>query len=320
MTAPNIVDAARAVKGDLSTTYIEGGTDGRGLLPPTAAREFILATALQSDFLSDMNLQIMTSPEHFVDVAGFNGRVSFKDVPGVATTSDQRSALTISREPLNAVWFRAASFINYHVENENIMKMGLGAFVQADLSRQAALDLDESMIIGDTDSADDGVDAFDGIIKQAAAYTIDYSATPADVTDEIFYALFQSMPKRGRRDKKNMVFACSDSVEAAYAKWLRENRNISTASYYEGEDPGNRIKYDGIAVKPYNMWPDDSIMFVNKRNVCPGMFIKIFLEQDHDPDAGVDKYILRYASDIVFAEPELVRVWDGIDLGVAASL
>jgi hypothetical protein len=320
MSAPNILDAAIAAKGDLSTTYLEGGDAGRGLLPPSAAREFIAATALQSDFITDMNLQVMLNPEHYLDIAGFSGRVSYKDVPGVATTEAQRSALTISREPLKAVWFRAASFLNYHVENENIQRMGLGAFVQADLARQVALDQDESMIIGDTDSADDGVDAFDGIIKQALAYTIDSSASPADVSDDVFYSLFQGMPKRGKRDKANMVYACSVNVESAYAKWLRANTNIATGSFYEGQDPGNRIKFDGIQVKPYNMWPDDTIMLVNKRNVCPGIFIKIFLEQFHDPDAGVDKYIMRYASDIAFAEPELVIAWTGLNLGVAASL
>lgn len=320
MSAPNLLDYAVAVKGDLSTAYLEGGDAGRGLLPPAVSREFITATALQSDFLQDTNVQVMYNPEQYIDVAGFGGRVSYKDVPGVATTSDQRSALTISREPLHAIWFRAAAQIDYHVENENIQRMGIGAFVQQELTRQAALDQDETMIIGDTDSLEDGIDAFDGIIKQAVARTIDYSLNPQDVSDDVFYAIFQSMPKRGRRDKKNMRFYCSDSVEAAYAKWLRDNRSISTASYYEGEDPGNRIKFDGVPVKPINMWPDTHIMFVNRLNVCPGIFIKMFLEQKHDPDPGTDMYFLRYASDIKFAEPELVVAWSGLKLGAVASV
>jgi len=321
MSSPNFMEfAAAAAKGDLSTTYLEGGDAGRGILPASVAEEFIQMFALESDFLQEMNLQTMRAPEHYLDVAGFNGRVARKDVPGVATTEDQRSSLTISREPLDAKWFRAASFLNYHVLAENIMGPRLGEFVQRDLTRQSSFDQDETMISGDTDSATDGLDRYDGVLKQALSYTIDSSGSPAAVQDQIFYDLFQSMPKRGRRNKKEMLYCCSDSVEAAYAQWLTSNRGYTTASYYEHKDPGDRIKYQGIRVKPFAAWPDTHVMLVDRRNCCPGIFIGMFLERFRDIDAGVDKYILRWASDIAFAEPELVRVWYGINLGVSASL
>lgn len=321
MTSPNVLQyAAVAKKGDLTSDYLAGGDEGRGLLPPSVAREFIMAMNDGDDYVRDMNPQTMLDPIHYLDVAGFMGRVSFKDVAGVAMTSDQKSSLTITREPLTGKWFRAGSSINYHVRNENIMRDGIGAFVQKDLTRQAGYDFGESCILGDTESEVDGLDNFDGAIKKAEDYTLGSLASPAEIADQIFYDLLQSMPNRGKRNKADMRFCCSQNVESAYAKWLRENTNIATGSFYEGQDPGNRIKYDGIRVVPYNAWPDTHIQLVSKWNACPGIFIEMFLELKHDADAGVDLYILRFAGDFAFAEPALVRQWAGLDLGVVASL
>jgi hypothetical protein len=323
MPAPGIMDAPNMFKGDLDSTYLAGGTDGRGLLPPAVAKEFIQATALDSDFLSDVNQDYMsmTNPEEYVDVAGFSGRVSYADVPGVPTTESQRSALTISRATLTPKWFRAACFLNYRTQRENIMRMGLGEFVKMDLTRQVRVDQEENMLIGDTTSLVDGLELFDGLVKQAATRTLDHTGSPVEVSDTPFLSTYYAMPKPFRRDKPNLRFYVSENVEAVYWAWLTQNRaGTIRANFYENEAPGARIKLNGVAVKPLSMMPDDKILFTNRMNICPGFLLQMYLENFHDPDAGVDKYFYRYATDIKFAQSSGVVLYDGVSTGITETL
>lgn len=324
MSAPGIDNSRKLFKADLTSDYLSGGTYGRGLLPEAVSDSFIVAMQAKSIFLQEANVQRMTSMKQDIDVAGFGSRVLFKDVAGVAPTDAQRSSLTISRNQLDAVWMRAATELNYHVQNENIMKLGIGAYVKSRLVDEVYLDIEETCWYGDTDSAVDGLDAFDGIIKKARARgrVIDSTDVPSTITDEPFLKAYLSLPKawRARNNKPDLRFYCSDDVEAVYANWLTHNRNLAQAVYYDNADPGDRIKLQGVFVKPMAMLANDVIICTNRMNICPGFFIEMFLEEKHDPAPGTDAYYLRLAMDVELAQDSGIAIFEGLDLEMEGTL
>jgi hypothetical protein len=113
---------------------------------------------------------------------------------------------------------------------------------------------------------------------------------------------------------------CSDTNEAAYHHWLTNNRNIATGSLFDNQDPGKRLKFQGIPIKPYAAWPDNYIMLTSLDNLVVKMFIRMFLEQQRFVDEGIDKFRLRYAADCGFVETDGVVVLKGVTTGVTASL
>ena len=168
MGAPSPMELAlQARKGDLATAYIEGGTYGRGMLPPEVAEEFISLVRLEDDLINDIGVGTMLNPIEYVDLIGFSSRVTRTDVVGTAMTSDERSTPTITRNVLTAVWFRAGFDLDYHVQHETIAREGLGNVVQREFLSQVGYDLGDSCINGDTSSGTSGLNGFDGFLVQA---------------------------------------------------------------------------------------------------------------------------------------------------------
>lgn len=317
MGAPAVENAVNAHKADLSYSYIDGQG---GAMTEAQATEFVELIASQPGLLSLANIIIMKAQKQHIPAAGFVGRVSYPDRPGQPTTEAERSRLTISDAVLDAKDFRAATFLDYKVQNNNIMRWGLAGFVQRDLARAVGLDVEDNALNGDTASLDEALALFNGLIKQVAS-PIDMSATPVPMTDYVFYVMRQALPKQFLRDIPNLVYLVSPHADGAYQMYCKNNPNaLGTENKYQSPDMMGKMTFMGSPIVPIPGMPDDVAILTHKSNLNVGFWVQMFLESDHDPDAGVDKFILRYSCDAKYTFAAGAVCFKGIEIGIFPSL
>jgi len=317
MSAPGIGRAVGAkAAGDLSVSDMN--TNG-GLMLEAQAREFVEEIKLAPTILSLVDVKVMAAQKERIEYAGFNGRISHPDVPGVESTEAQRSKLTTSKQTLDAQDFRAVVDLNYKVQNENIMRWGLAGFVQKEMARQVAIDIQDNVFNGDTESEDDDLAPFDGIIKQALpANTIDYTSTPVVVNDWPFFLMWQTMPEDFLQDVDNLVYLCSPKTEAAYDMYLKITPN-AMGTRYESQNMIDRLQFKGAAIRRFAKCPDDTIILTHKWNIRVGFWVQMYLESQRFIDPGIDKFVMRYSCDVKYVHPSGAVVFQGLENSVYPS-
>ena len=315
MSAPGTDAAVNATKTDLDYTYLAAQN---GQLPEAQAREFIQAIADQEGITKVANVIGMEAPVQHIPWAGFTGRISFPDRPGIAATEAERSRMAISEAVLRSKDLKATVFLDYKVQNENIMRWGLAGFVQMEMARQVGMDTEDSTLNGDTDSLDDSLALFDGLIKQVAS-PIDMTASPIPVTDYPLFLMRQSLPKQYLRDIPNLVYLCSPHFDGAYQMFCQSNPK-SLGVMYKSPDMMGQMAFMGSPIVPLAGMPDDTLILTHRSNINIGFWLRMFLETQRDIDAGVDKFVLRYSMDATYTFPAGAVCFQGVEVGIYPSL
>ena len=313
MTAPSLRSAG-AMKSNLTI----GGAGG-GELVEGQSLEWIQMVVPKVQILQEADVITMYSQKERLERVGFLDDITYPDVPGVAATDEQVSNWNRTKTILDAQYFRANVFLDYKVAAESRARGNIGTMIRDMMLDAAQRGLQKILLLSDTTnvSLHERYKQLDGFLAQAtnAVYTPD---RPVAISDDVLLILRNALADEYIEDLLNMRYYMSRRMEAAYAGWLKANPTAALGNFVlqsTGQDVRNRMEFLGIPIQWLSYMPDDTILLTNRLNMKIGFFIKMYLETFHDIDAGVDKFVMRYAVDAKFAHPEGVALASNINIG-----
>ncbi len=309
MATPN--NRQIAAKGDLS--YTDLTVINGGLIDNRRLDAFIELIRAQPTLLSDVRIERTAQAKMDLDFAGFTGRISFPVSEHTALTEEQRSSLSFNKVTLDCQDFAAAVYLSDKTVRNNLMKDRLEDFVMEEMARQVAYDIEEAVMLSEVGSTTAGLTAFDGLLKQCASHVIDYTASPEEVTDEVFYEGKVALPSKYWRQMSDLRFYVSPRTEARYGHYIATNRQTTDGDKARTEDPYTRYTYQGIPVRALAVMPDDSYLLTNRFNIVVALEEDVTYEFERDGERRRTKFILHYAIDAKFAVEDAVVLYKGLE-------
>lgn len=294
-------------KADMALADLSGGTDG-GLLNPEQNDTFIRNLIDQPTLLRLIRTVPMNSPSMEINKIGFGSRILRAGVEATALEANDRSKPTTGKVTLNSKEVIAEIRIPYQVLEDNIERGDLENTLLALIAERAALDLEELIIAGDTDSNDDYIALTDGVLELATSHVVD--AAGATVSADIFNSVLKALPTKYRRNKAAMRLISSMDVEQDYR----------LASSSRGTSLGDAILQGTAALPVFGvplvgaaLMPNANMLFTNPQNIVFGIQRAIRIESERLISERVVKIVLtaRVALNIE-EEDALVKV---INLG-----
>lgn len=296
----SIVDKADLAVSDL----VSNG----GYLNPLQASTFIRMMIDQPTILNEVRVVPMNAPTMEINKIGFGSRILKKaPVSGVALAAADRSKPTTDKVSLATKEIIAEVHIPYDTLEDNIEHGRLEDTIMALISERASLDLEELIIMGGTDPADDYLELIDGVLVQATSHVVDYSLSTPNVTREVFKAGIKAMPNKYLRNRPELRFYVSPDAHVEYIDSIatREtplgDSHITDKKFY----PKAEVAF-GVPVVPAALMPDSQYIFTFPKNIIFGVQRQIMLETDRDIRARVLIVVLTLRIDIKYEEEDSV--------------
>lgn len=278
-------------------------SDG-GYLNPMQANTFIRMMINQPTIVKEIRTVPMNAPTMEINKIGFQSRI-LKAAPdaGTALAPSNRSKPTTDKVELTTKEVIAEVHIPYDVIEDNIERGRLEDTIMALITERAALDLEELVITGDTDSGDSFLALADGILEQSTSHVVDYSAAPQDVTKAVFKAGLKEMPNKYMRNRSAMRFYVSPDCDLEFADTQADRGTELGDKKFRGYTPN--LVY-GVPVVPVALMPDDKYIFTWPKNIILGVQRQIMIETDRDIRSRVLVVVLTMRLDIKYEEEDSV--------------
>jgi len=307
MSAPTHREIAR--KDDLAVLDL---VNSGGYLPWEAADAFIEMTLAQPTLLSDIRVDTMNAPKKRLESGGFNSRILHASAAGTAFDSTKRAKLALAKVELDVQSMRANVRLPYDVVEDNIARGNFPDWLMGQMSRRAALDMEEILVLGDTTNLlDADLAIINGILAQATSHTIDNSGNPQDVGPDPFDAAMIEMPSEYVRDLENMRFYVSPVTETLYKRALAGR---GTALGDEMLQVGGRrvVTHQGIPVYRVPWMPNDKFILTHRENIVAGIYRQILLETDKDIESEEYIFVLSVRFDCKYLDETGVVKYTGL--------
>ncbi|MBI4962495.1 MAG: phage major capsid protein [Desulfomonile tiedjei] len=307
MSAPTHREIAR--KDDLTVLDLK---NTGGYLNAEQADAFIEMTLAQPTLLSDIRVDTMLAPKKKLESAGFNSRILHVASSGTAFTEEKRAKLGLAKVELDVKNMRANVRLPYDVVEDNIAKGNFPDWLMGQMSRRAALDMEEIIVLGDTSSGDEDLAIFNGVLKQATSHAIDNSGNPQDVGMDPFDAALVEMPSEFVRDLENMRFYVSPVTETLYKRYLASR---GTALGDEMIQVGGRrvVTHQGIPVYRVPWMPNSKFLLTHRENIVAGIYRQILLETDKDIESEEYIFVLSVRFDVKYLDGTGVVKYTGLN-------
>lgn len=258
-----------------------------GLLNPEQTDKFIVGLINQPTILNAARVVSMNAPTRKVNKIGFGTRILRKAVSQTALTKEQRSKPTTGQISLETKELIAEVRIPYDVLEDNIERGNINAGENAGglmntilsmIASQAALDLEEWALLGDTASSDEYLAMNDGWLKLASAgHTGTFELGKMD--KNACKSAILALPTQYLRDKSAMRYYMSHANETE----LRDTyATRQTALGDANLQANNNISVFGSQAAPAALMPENKLLFINPLNLLFGIQRKITVEYDKD--------------------------------------
>lgn len=260
-----------------------------GLLNPEQTDKFIVQLINQPTILNGARVVSMNAPTRKVNKIGFGSRILRKAVSQTALTKDQRAKPTTGQISLETKELIAEVRIPYDVLEDNIERGninakagdqagGLMATILSMIAAQAALDLEEWALLGDTASGDEFLAMNDGWLKLASGGHTG-SFTLGQMDKNACKSAILALPTQYLRDKSSMRYFMSHANETE----LRDTyASRQTALGDNNLQNSQNISVFGSQAAPAALMPENKLLFVNPLNLLFGIQRKITVEYDKD--------------------------------------
>lgn len=288
-----------AEKADIAVSNLV--TSG-GYLNPMQANTFIRMIQEQPTLINKVRVVRMNAPQMEINKIGFASRILHAAPAGLAVdnylASGSRAAPTLDRLTLTTSKKMLECHIPWDVIEDNIERGRLQSTIMSEIATRVAVDIDEALILSDTDSADEDLAQFDGVLKLAVSHVVDYTADPQAITKAVFKAALKEMPNKYLFRKGQMIFCTSPHVEIEYADYLANRLttlgDTRIASNYQGA-----LAPYGTPIQPDPLMPNSQMLFTIPKNIIWGVqrAIKVKVDEDIRADALVIVQTLRIACD-----------------------
>lgn len=252
----------------------------------------------------------MNSDSQKIEKIGFGQRILRPGVEATALTEGQRSKPTTGTIKLNTQEVIAEINISYDTIENNIEGQNIRTTIMNLLADRAALDLEELIINGDTDSSDEYLALIDGVRKKVISHIVD--AEGAAIAKEIFKRGIKAVPNQYLRNPADWRFYTNTGVEL---DWRDAVSNRQTSGGDQSLDGGRLMNAYGVPVngiamlQPYNVtspaYTDvtDAIL-THPKNIVVGMNRKIQVEVDKDISRRVFIIVLTAKIDVQLEEED----------------
>jgi len=266
---------------------------GHGELNPEMSDTFIRTLIDSPTILNSARVITMNAPTRKVNKIGFGSRIMHPAVSATALADAKRSKPDLSQIELNTKEGIAEVHIPYDVMEDNIERGSINAAMGESggglmttitqlIAERAALDLEELLITGDTNSADDWLGMFDGYLKLANAHIV--NAGGATISKDIFKAGVKAMPDKYLRNRARLTHYVSVDNETEYRDTYANRQTALGDSMLQGTGP---IYAWGSQLESVPLMPAAKGLFTDPLNLLFGIQRKITMEYDKDIRARV---------------------------------
>jgi HK97 family phage major capsid protein len=273
-------------RADLAFSDIDAGG---GILDAEHQDRFFRRVIDAPTIFRDVRSISMNAPEMKIPKIGFGSRV-LRPAPNTGTggftdlnnntrylAADDRAKPDFGLVTMRTEEFIAEIHIHDDLLEDNIERQAMVDTIMTLLAERVALDLEELLISGDTDSTDAYLSTQDGILKLVDTNIVNASGAP--VSAAVFNAMKKQMPTRFRRNLNAMRFYTSMDVESDYRLAVSSRGTDLGDAILTGTAP---LPVFGIPLRGVALMPNSSGLLLNPQNVLFGIQRNIRIERDRD--------------------------------------
>lgn len=263
-------------------------SDG-GYLAEEQAEKFMVDLIKASVVLKLITVQGLKSHTKLLDSVGLNGRVLRPGTSGKALSEADRAKPVTDQVELTTKLMKGEIRLPDEVLEDNIEGGTFKATVQSMMSEQAALDMDELVVNGDTSSTDPFLALIDGMLVKATSHTVNAGVNP--IAKSYLKAAVKAMPSPANRNRAAQRFLTSEDAEVDYRDYLSDRATVLGDKFMMDEAP---VRYAARAILPVPVFPDDlgagndctDVLLLDPKNAIWGVWRKIRIETDRDISTG----------------------------------
>jgi hypothetical protein len=283
-----------------------------GLLNPKQSSQFIRMVQNTPTILRDARVVPMDGDTQKIEKIGFGQRILRAGTEGVALSKEQRAVPTTSTVSLNAKEVIAEVNITYDTLENNIEGDNLKDTIMTLLAERAAVDIEELMLNGDTDSTDPYLAQLNGFRKQAVSHIVDVAGEP--ISRQVFKRGYKAMPSKYLRVPQDFRFYTSPGTEVDWKDKVADRQtNLGDAAVQGGLSSAFGIPVRGVAnIQPYATTIGEEakdvsdILLTHPKNLILGFSRNIRIEVEKDIRERKFIIVLTAKLDSVFEEEDAV--------------
>ena len=187
---------------EVSTSVV--GTDGGGILKPAQANRFLDFVIDQSVLMQNARVVRMRTPQMEIDKVSVGTRLLAKATE--ATDDGSNAAVTFSKVSLSTVKLRLDWALSTESLEDNIEGASLEDHIAQVMARQAANDMDDLFINGNTSSGNSLLKALDGFTKLAKnnAHVVDVAG--ANISRSVYDRVLRNLPSKYLQRRNELKF------------------------------------------------------------------------------------------------------------------
>lgn len=291
-----------------------------GYLNAEQANRFIELLHDQPTIISQVRTVRMNAPKRKIEKIGFGSRILHAaPASGTALADNSRSKPDLGMIELSTKEIIAEVWIPYDVLEDNIERGNLEDTIMGLITRRAALDLEELLLLGDTGSGDPYLALMDGIIEQTPSGNVIDGSSVTDVGKGLFKLAMQKMPTKYLRNRSMMKHWVSHHVEMEYRDSIADR---ATTLGDEKVSTFTPMFAYGSAVQPVALMPDNKMILTYPTNVVWGIQRQIMIETDKDIRRRVQIIVLTMRCDVKLETAEacvVVENFSDVSLSTTTS-
>lgn len=271
-----MTDSRRIIeKADLAVSQMI--SDG-GYLNPEQSDTFYRNLIDVPTLLGKVRTVQMNSPKMNIDKIGFGSRI-LRAAPasGTALAANERSRPTFGQVELDTEEVIAEVHIPYDALEDSIERGTLQSTIMQMIGGRARLDLEELLVLGDTNSNDSYLALFDGAL-QLAGHAVDGSAFTA-IDKAVFKAAMQEMPTQYLQDLSVMEFMLSWHNVIEYRDTLADRETGKGDDFYLNRPS---VYGFGVPIVPAAKMTNTDMLFSFPKNFILGVQRNVSIETDKD--------------------------------------
>lgn len=286
-------------KADLAVSNLIA--DG-GYLNAEQADKFIDIVIDQPTLIQTVRSVRMNSPKRKIEKIGFGNRI-LRAAPasGTALTDNLRARPDLGMIELETKEIIAEVWIPYDVLEDNIERGGLEDTIMQKIAQRTSLDLEELIILGDTNSSDSYLALTDGVIELTPTSNVVDASAITDISKTLFKAGIQYMPTKYLRNVSMMRYYTSHHVETEYRDSLVDRTTALGDEKITGRTPC--FAY-GVPLAPCALMPNNKVVLTYPDNIVWGVQRDIMIETDKDIRRRVLIIVLTIRCDVKLEQPD----------------
>lgn len=285
-------------KATLTTTDFGGA--GEAPLSVAQVKQFLKLMAASKTFLPDVRTVTANAAKWQESIVDFGGRITRPGAEATRLEESKRAKPTTGNVEISTVLLRAEVPVSDEAMEDNVAEEGFANDLEELIADQFGFDVEELLVNGDTESADEYLKLLDGWVKQAkgsGGHVLDAETNGQDY-QTIFKRLLMSIPNRFQRGlTTDGRFYVPIPLEQMYRDQL-SSRGTPLGDF-SLEDGSKTLRYQGVEIKGAPSLavkaatPDTShILLTNRNNLYAGWRRQMTIETFRDPREGATSFIV----------------------------